>query len=125
VQAFLTWRDEDGAPSGPIIQYLASEFAVSAFGRYTPPDDPHAVMRAGRLAFMWVPDDHSPTMQAQFTELARTAWQTLYATTSPHLVTTAGKPRRSARIGPAAKTWALEHPSQRLSEWGIEVQVRL
>lgn len=118
VQAFLRLLDEDGEVFGPVIQYLPTDFAVSAFGARTASDDPHSVMRSGRLAYKWLPGEESPETQAQFTELAELTWRVLYASSAPHLVTMAGKPRRNARIGSSAKQWALQHPNQKLLEFG-------
>lgn len=123
VQAFLQLKGDGWGTVGPEIQYLPTSFAADPFGPYVPADSPKAVMRSGRLAFKWRPAEEPATLQARFEELAGIAWHALYTVAKPHLVSLSGRPVRRTRIGAEAKKWAIEHPSQRLSDWGTILRV--
>ena len=124
VQAFLHLKGDGLGTIGPEIQYLPTDFAAEPFGPYVPAASPTAVMRSGRLAFKWRPAEEPAAIQAGFEELADIAWRALYTVTKPHLVTLSGRPVRGTRIGGEAKKWAIEHPNQRLADWGVILRVR-
>jgi len=124
VQAFLR-PDDDAGGGGPEIQYLATEIVGDSWtGPRVDPETPDAFIRAGRLAYMWVPQDESDVVRARFADLVRLTWKALNSVTTAHLVQSNGRPARSTRIGSGAKQWAVQHPDQRLVSWGAYVQVR-
>jgi hypothetical protein len=85
VQAFLRLVDQDGIPTGPGIQYLASRRWVH---------DGREALREGRLADKWLPDEHPDEIASRFDQLVRIAWRHLFACTHPHLADWTGRPTR-------------------------------
>ncbi|WIM99810.1 hypothetical protein ACTOB_003475 [Actinoplanes oblitus] len=123
-QAFL-WLTEDGTPMGPRLQYLPTDMVGGSWaGPSVDPETPNAFIRAGRLAYLWFPDDEPNPVRAGFVELAKVAWAALHAVTAVHLVQSDGKLARSTRIGSAAREWVKEHPSQQLVAWNTYMRLR-
>jgi hypothetical protein len=116
-QAFLRVVDRDGVPTGPILQYLASQ----RFGQWLP--DGREALREGRLAYKWFPAEHPAEITSRFHELVRIAWRHLFACTHPHLADWTGRPIRRARIGRHAKAWVQADPTRLLGDprmpWGL------
>jgi hypothetical protein len=113
-QAYLRVVDRDGAPTGPILQYLASWVWVH---------DGREALREGRLAYKWFPDEHPDEIASRFDELVRIAWRHLVACTHPHLADWTGRPTRRVRIGRHAKAWLQADPARLLGDprmpWGL------
>jgi hypothetical protein len=109
VQAFLRVTDDDGVPTGPGLQYLASRV-----GR-----DEHGVefLRDGRLAYKWFPGEEPDWLVERFNALIRLAWQHLGACTHPQVADMEGRPVRRARIGSHAKAWLGAEPHRWLGQW--------
>ena len=124
VQAFLRLTD-DGILTGPGLQYLSTNMAGGSWtGPRVDPETPDAFICAGRLAYLWRPDDESDAVRTEFVELVQVAWRALHAVTAARLVRLDGKLARSTRIGSAAKKWVMEHPSQQLVAWGTHIRLR-
>jgi hypothetical protein len=109
-QAFLVLVDRPGEPTGPIVQYLASQ----PWGQWE--GDDREVLRAGRLAYKWYPAEHPPEIASRFDELVRIAWRHLFARTHPHIADWQGRPMRSVRIGRHAKVWVQADPARLLGD---------
>jgi hypothetical protein len=123
-QAILRLEDGTGG-TGLGIQYLATEIVGDSWtGPRVDPETPDAFIRAGRLAYLWFPENESDGVKARFVNLEQLTWRALNSVTAAHLVQSNGKPARSIRIGSGAKQWAMEHPRQRLVSWGAFMKLR-
>ncbi|MFC7532337.1 hypothetical protein [Actinoplanes sp. GCM10030250] len=123
-QAFLRLTEDD-IPTGPRLQYLPTDMADGSWsGPRVDPETIDAFIRAGRLAYLWFPDDEPDAIRTNFINLVKVAWRALHGVTTAHLVRADGKPARSTRIGPAAKQWVLEHPGQQLTAWNTPLRLR-
>jgi hypothetical protein len=113
-QAFLRVVDQEGVPTGPGVQYLASQQWVQ---------DGREALREGRLAYKWVPAEHPDEITHRFDELVRIAWRHLFACTHPHVADWKGRPIRRHRIGRHAKAWLQADPARLLGDprtpWGL------
>jgi hypothetical protein len=109
VQAFLRVTDDDGVPTGPILQYLASRV-----WRY---ENDLEFLREGRLAYRWFPGEEPDWLVERFNALIRLAWQHLVACTHPHVADMEDRRVRRARIGSHAKAWLEAEPNRWLGEW--------
>jgi hypothetical protein len=99
-QAFLRLIGPEG-PNGDAIQYLNG-------GRNRRAESNE--LRAGRVAFTWLPASTDPAEGIAFQSLADAALRAARTVTKPHVITHDGRPRRSIRIGAHAARWYLEHP---------------
>ena len=108
-QAFLRVTDQDGVPTGPILQYLTSRV-----WRY---DNGAEFLRHGRLAYKWFPAQEPDWVVERFAALIALAWRHLLACTHPHVADLEDRQVRRARIGPHAKAWVAAAPNRWLGEW--------
>jgi hypothetical protein len=99
-QAFLRLMGPDG-PSGDAIQYLSG-----GSNRQIELNQ----LRAGRVAYTWLPASTDPAEGTGFQSLADAVFRAARSVTKPHVVTHDGRPRRSIRIGAHASRWYLERP---------------
>jgi hypothetical protein len=123
-QAFLRIV-EDGIVTGPRLQYLPIDIVGRSWsGPRVDPNTPDAVIRAGRLAYLWFPDGEPDRTRDRFTDLVKVVWKALHSVTAAHLVQANGKPSRSTRIGVETEKWAVEHPGQRLVAWNDSMRLQ-
>jgi hypothetical protein len=100
MQAFLRLMGPEG-PTGALIQYLSG-------GRNWRAESNE--LRAGSIAYKWLPASTDPAEGIAFQSLADAAFRAARSVTKPHVVTHDGRPQRSIRIGAHASRWYLEHP---------------
>ena len=124
IQAFLQLEGE-AAAADTRIQYLATDVVGDSWtGPRVHPETPDAFIRAGRLAYVWFPEEEPVPVRARFSDLERLTWKALNSVTTAHLIQPNGKPARSTRIGLETKKWVVEHPSQQLVSWGTYMRLR-
>ncbi|MBU2666788.1 hypothetical protein KOI35_25080 [Actinoplanes bogorensis] len=83
-QAFLRLTEEK-VPTGPQVQYLPTEVVGGSWtGPRVDPETPDAFICAGRLAFLWFPDEAPDPIRTRFADLVKVVWRALHAVTAAH-----------------------------------------